>query len=84
MTPLTTRKRLKQAKGASRVKAALAHLNRVGIKFDSRNNGQHLIVEGIDCFIDFWPSTDRWNTRFGFKSRGLYRLIKYAHMGGEE
>ena len=77
------KKAAKREKGASRVKAAPAHLTRAGIKHDIRNNGQHIIVEGIDSFIDFWPSTDRWNTRFGFKSRGLFALIKYAHMGGE-
>lgn len=71
-----------RAKKISRAKAAPLRLSEAGIKFDSRNNGQHLIVAGFDCFIDFWPSTDRWNTRSGVKDRGLYKLIKYV-LGGE-
>ena len=80
---MNLRKAVKQSKGASRVKAAPIALTKACISHDIRNNGAHIIVEGIDCFIDFWPSTERWNTRFGYKSRGLFALIKYAHMGGE-
>ena len=79
-TPLSLKER---AHKQERAKLAPLRLAEAGIGFDSRNNGQHLIVEGFDCFIDFWPSTDRWNTRFGLKSRGLHRLIKYARTGGE-
>lgn len=34
-----------------------------GIVFTSKNSGAHLIVEGNDGFIDYWPGTGRWKTR---------------------
>lgn len=59
-----------------RVPAAMEVLNRCCVKFDRRNNDQHLIIEGFDCFIDFWPSTGNWATRLGEKGRGLNGLLK--------
>lgn len=46
------------------------------IKFTSKNNGSHLIVEGLFGPIDFWPSTGRFITRNGRKGRGVRKLIK--------
>jgi hypothetical protein len=68
------RKTAKQERAAN----APELLKEAGIVFDSRNNGQHLIVEGFECFIDFWPSTGRWNSRFGKQGFGLGDLIKYV------
>ena len=63
---------------AERVPTAIRKLQEAGINFDRRNGDQHLIVEGFDCFIDFWPSTDRWNARIGgVKGFGLSKLIAY-------
>jgi hypothetical protein len=33
------------------------------IHFTSKNNGQHLIVEGNNELIDFYPSTSKWIKR---------------------
>ena len=47
------------------------------IKFDSKNDGVHLIVYGYDEVIDFYPSTGRWIVRGKqIKSRGVGKLIK--------
>lgn len=54
-------------------------LERAGIPFESRNMGAHLIVEGKDCFIDFWPGTGKWNARNGKKGFGVRNLIKYVN-----
>ena len=72
-TPLSPKER---AHKQERARIAPLRLSEAGIGFDRRNGGQHLIVEGFDCYIDFWPSTERWATRFGHKGRGLHNLIK--------
>lgn len=69
---------LKVERRECKVETALRKLKEAGINFDPRNNNQHLIVEGFECYIDFWPSTGRWNTRFGFKGFGLANLIVYV------
>jgi len=61
---------------AKRVPVAIETLTRLGINFERKNNDQHLIIAGMDCFIDFWPSTGNWATRFGEKGRGLNGLLK--------
>ncbi len=44
-----------------------------GIKFESKNNGIHLIVEDFD----FYPSTGLFkNRKTGKKGRGVFSLIK--------
>jgi hypothetical protein len=46
------------------------------IKFDSKNNGVHLIIDGCDEIIDFYPSTGLWIIRSKqIKSRGVRKLI---------
>lgn len=52
-------------------------LEEKGIPFVVKNGGAHLIVEGKDCFIDFWPGTGKWNTRDGHKGFGVRNLINY-------
>ena len=50
------------------------------IPFTIHGNGVHLIVEGKDCHIDFWPGSGRWATRnsrrmWGFGVRQLVEFI---------
>lgn len=47
------------------------------IPFESKNHGAHLVVEGSECFIDFWPGTGRWTSRDGTKGFGVRKLITY-------
>ena len=54
-------------------------LTKAGVMFEEKNNGAHLIVEGNDCFIDYWPGTGRWKTRNGEKGFGVRNLI--SHLG---
>ena len=51
-------------------------LENSGIKYESKNNGVHLIVESANGKIDFWPSTGKWICRTGDKGRGVTNLIK--------
>ena len=50
-----------------------------GIHFTSNNSGAHLIVEGADGFIDFWPGTGRWNDRRGTKGFGVMNLVRHIN-----
>ena len=52
------------------------------IEFESKNCGAHLIVAGVDCLIDFWPSTGKFITRNGKKGRGVFNLIKLCGVDG--
>ena len=47
-----------------------------GIKFESKNNGIHLIVQGKDCKIHFWPSTGKYSAISGEYGRGVRNVIK--------
>ena len=51
-------------------------LKTVGIPFESKNGGVHLIVDGLDCKIDYWPSTGKFITRKGRSGRGIKNLLK--------
>ncbi len=45
----------------------------VGIAFETKNAGAHLIVDGR---YDFWPGTGKWIERgTNRKGRGVWRLI---------
>lgn len=49
-----------KAKRASNREWSAAHLTEKGIKFDSRNDGAHLIVRHNGKRADFWPGTGKW------------------------
>lgn len=68
----------KQRRSNNREKCAEV-LTAAGVMFEARNNGAHLIVEGNDCFIDYWPGTGRWKTRNGEKGFGVRSLLR--HLG---
>ena len=65
----------KQEKRASNRAASAELLSNQGIQYTTKNGGAHLIVEGKDCFIDFWPGTGRWITRTGTKGFGVRNLV---------
>lgn len=50
------------------------------IPFESKNNGAHLIVEGLDGDVfDFWPSTGLFISRkTGLKRRGVRKLLGFC------
>lgn len=71
------RKRSQDKRADNREKSA-SYLTSAGVHFTSHNNGAHLIVEGKDCYIDFWPGTGRWSTRDGKRSGfGVKELVKF-------
>ena len=48
-----------------------------GVPFVSKNGGAHLIVEGRECPIDFWPGTGKWHSRCGKKGFGVRNLVAF-------
>lgn len=55
---------------------ALPILDERKIPYESKNGGAHLIVQGKNGKIDFWPGTGKFIARSGGKGRGVFKLIK--------
>lgn len=70
-------KKERQEKRASNRENSADYLAQRGIPFVSKNAGAHLIVEGSECFIDFWPGTGKWHSRNGDKGFGVRNLVTY-------
>ena len=75
-------KEASQSKRASNRESSTSYLGKQDIPFTSKNNGAHLIVEGPDCFIDFWPSTGRWKSRKGKEGFGVRNLVAFINTKG--
>ncbi len=54
------RERSKKLRLAGR-EAGPARLAELGLKFDTSNNGAHLLVHAPGRRINFWPGTGRWH-----------------------
>lgn len=50
-------------------------LKSLGIEFESKNNGVHLIVSHNGLIADFWPSTGKYSLRDGRYKRGVKSLV---------
>ncbi len=50
-------------------------LRKAGVRFETRNGGAHLIVEGQGGKIDFWPGTGKWIDRNRKNGRGINSLL---------
>ena len=70
-------KKERQEKRASNRENSAEYLRERGIPFVEKNGGAHLIVEGKECFIDFWPGTGKWRSRCGKKGFGVRNLVEF-------
>lgn len=62
--------------------ARTEYLQQKGIKFEAKNNGQHLIIGSLHGIIDYWPSTNKWTVRgSGDTDYGCVDLISYIEHG---
>lgn len=52
-------------------------LRDLGIEFEERNDGAHLIVLAGGHRINFWPSTGKFQLLDGSYERGVRNLIRY-------
>lgn len=69
---------IKQEKRAKNRENSATILEQSGIPFTSHNYGAHLVVEGREGFIDFWPGTGKWIIRNGKKGFGVRNLLEYV------
>lgn len=67
-----------QEKRAKNLTFSTEILDNYNIEYESKNNGIHLIVKGLDGFIDFWPSTGKFTLREGKSGRGVFNLIRHC------
>ena len=72
-------KKMKQEQRATRRNNAPDLLKSNGIQFTEHNYGAHLIVEGPNGLIDFWPGTTKWWDRAEKEYRhSISALIKHV------
>lgn len=64
-----------QERNRNRLTFSTEMLRRLQVPFESKNDGQHLIVTHGGKIVDFWPSTGRWRFRTGKHGRSLHRLL---------
>lgn len=69
--------KVRQEKRADNREQSAEYLAQRGIPFVKKNGGAHLIVEGDECFIDFWPGTGKWIARNGQKGFGVRNLVNF-------
>ena len=74
-------KSIRQEKRANNRETSAEYLEVRGVPFTVKNGGAHLIVEGKDCFIDFWPGTGKWHSRCGKKGFGVRQLCEFIGVG---
>lgn len=67
----------RQEKKRENLKFSTDLLDRHSIKYVSHNHGIHLVIEGRNGPIDFWPSTGLYIERkTKRKLRGIVRLLR--------
>ncbi|MDW6094020.1 hypothetical protein SBX64_15890 [Vibrio rhizosphaerae] len=73
------RKEDSKVKKRENQKSSATMLDSNGIKYESKNGGNHLIVHGLSIVADFWPSTGKFIIRGDKRHfRGVRLLIKIA------
>ncbi len=75
-------KKERAAKRHENLVASTKILADAGIKFESRDYGQHIIIR-TPFRINFWPSTGLWKTSQS-KGRGVHALIKFINAHKEQ
>ena len=68
----------KKAKKKSNLEYSTAKLKQLGVDFESKNGGVHLVITVNAEIIDFWPSTGKFkNRKETFYRRGLNQLLMH-------
>lgn len=55
----------------------IEYLDLYKVVYKTKNNGTHLIVEGRRGYIDYWPSTGKWQDRNGTGGFGVMVLVEH-------
>lgn len=67
-----------QERRAANRAAAVAALNKSGVRWSTNNAGVHIMIEGPQGRVDYWPGTGLWRTAQGQEGRGIRSL--FAHL----
>lgn len=72
----------KKEKRQANQESSTAILEKSGVKFESKNWGNHLVVSGRKGLIDFWPSTGKFIPRYegGWPGRGIRKLLSLCEL----
>jgi len=58
--------------------SSASKLEALGVQFESKNLGAHLVVSHDGHVVDFWPGTGKYIPRKnGRPGRGVFNLMKY-------
>jgi len=74
----------RQKKRQQNLKTSTAIIEDAGVEFKSHSNGIHLVIEGTEVKIDFWPSTSKFKTRDGHEGRGVYNMLRHCNVEENE
>ena len=74
-------KKVSREKKLSNKEFSTVLLDKMGIDYESKNNGIHLIVFNDLETIDFYPSTGKWIPRGKQAQRGVRKLLDYMQVG---
>lgn len=67
-----------QKKREHNIKCSTSVLMNKKVKFESKSEGNHLVITHSFNVIDFWPATGRWIVRKSPKEgRGVFKLLKW-------
>ena len=64
----------KKKKKASNLEFSTEKLTKLGVEFESKNGGFHLVINHDGKLVDFWPSTGKY--KFRTRKKILSRLEK--------
>lgn len=70
-------KKISREKKLSNKEFSTVLLDKMGIDYESKNNGIHLVVYNGLELIDFYPSTGKWIPRGKQAQRGVKKLLDY-------
>lgn len=69
--------KVKKEKKLSNLEFSTNKLTELGVEFERKNCGAHLVINHGGKIVDFWPSTGKYKFRSRNKyCRGLKKLIK--------
>lgn len=72
----------RQNKRAGNRMFATTVIQSLGIDFEEKNCGAHLILRHADRVWDFWPGTGKWGCRTGACGRGVHNLLQSLRVYG--
>lgn len=79
-------RRISQEQRSHNRQSGRQRLQRCGVKFETRNDGAHLIVNHNGKAVDYWPGTGKWISRADRtrRGRGISQLLRFLGVQAQE